>query len=118
MQDCPDGAGHQLLCCAVPGYFYSDCGVFGADHGVNNDCRDHGTGLLLEASFYFSYLVIYSNLYQYLFAYSFVKGSCASGENHDCLGFSTLAECCTGHINGTLVGPTEECTWEVSTNKK
>ena len=86
-RDCPENSAHQLKCCAIHGYYYSDCNAYGADHGVNNNCRDHGLTLLLEAS-------------------------CNSGEHHDCHGSSTIAECCTGHLEGREVGPTAECTWE------
>ena len=88
-RDCPDNSAHQLKCCAIPGYYYSDCDVFGEEYGISNDCRDHGETRLLEAS-------------------------CNSGANHDCHGFSTITECCTGHLEGKEVGPTAECTWEYS----
>ena len=89
-KDCPGSAGHQLMCCAVPGYYYSDCAAFAAGHGEPLDCRDHGDGLLLE-------------------------GSCASGGHHDCSDSSSVTvECCNGHLEGALVGPTDQCTWEYS----
>ena len=77
-----------MQCCAIPEYYYSGCDVFGAGHGINNDCQDHGE-LIME-------------------------GTCASGEHNDCSGFSTLVECCSGHLQGKPVGSTGECTWEYS----
>ena len=47
--DCPGNSGFQLQCCAIPEYYYSGCDVFGAGHGVNNDCQDHGA-LIMEGT--------------------------------------------------------------------
>ena len=86
-KDCPGGTVHQLKCCALPEYYFSDCNTFNSDWGVPIDCREHGDGLVLE-------------------------GQCHSGENHDCHGAANQVACCQGHYQGQEVGPTSECTWE------
>ena len=37
--DCPGGAGHQMLCCDLPEYYYSACDTFSGGWGVLMDCR-------------------------------------------------------------------------------
>ena len=37
--DCPGGAGHQMLCCDLPEYYYSACDTFSGGWGVQMDCR-------------------------------------------------------------------------------
>merc|ERR1719282_1837744 len=86
-KDCPGGTVHQLKCCEMPEYYYSNCNTFNSDFGVPIDCRDHGDGLILE-------------------------GQCHSGFHADCHGDFNLVTCCGGHFNGTNVGSTTECTWE------
>ena len=87
-KDCPGGTVHQLKCCEMPEYYYSNCNTFNSDFGVPIDCRDHGDGLILE-------------------------GQCHSGEHHDCHGSANLGTCCEGTYQGRAVGPVEtECTWE------
>ena len=79
--DCPGGAGHQLLCCDLPDYYYSACDTFSGGWGVQMDCRDH-EGPVME-------------------------GQCHSGEHADCHGSGNLITCCHGHVSGQDVGPTE-----------
>ena len=83
-----DDAGvHQLECCQLPEYYYSDCNTFSSSYGIGIDCRDHGENLVME-------------------------GQCHSGHNDDCHGNFNQVTCCQGHYQGQLVGPTNECTWE------
>ena len=66
---CPGGTIHQLKCCAVPDYYFSDCNTFPARFGEPFDCRDHGDNVVVE-------------------------GQCHSGENNDCHGQQNLVTCC------------------------
>merc|ERR1712107_692823 len=86
-KDCPGGTVHQLKCCAVADYYFSDCNTFPARFGEPFDCRDHGDNVVVE-------------------------GQCHSGENNDCHGQQNLVTCCQGHYQGREVAPTKECTWE------
>jgi len=88
-KDCPGGTVHELHCCAVPEYYYSNCDEYTSDWGVGIDCRDHGEGLVME-------------------------GSCHSGDHHDCHGAANQIECCAGHLAGQKVGPTDQCGWQYS----
>merc|ERR1712189_109103 len=63
-KDCPGGTAHQLKCCALDSFYYSDCDNIDSNYGVPIDCRDHGDGLILE-------------------------GQCHSGFHADCHGIST-----------------------------
>ena len=85
--DCANGIYTKLLCCSFPFYYYSKCEKFGSYHGRPNSCLDHGE-LMLE-------------------------GTCGSGKNLDCGGFSVENSCCEGYmLTGGMVGPRrEQCTW-------
>ena len=86
-KDCPGGTVHQIKCCDMADFYYSNCNTFNSDFGQPIDCRDHGDTLILE-------------------------GQCHSGQHHDCHGSANLVSCCQGHYEGTDVGPTSQCTWE------
>merc|ERR1712198_158002 len=43
-KDCPGNTVHQLKCCAMPEFYYSDCETHNSDYGVPIDCRDHEEG--------------------------------------------------------------------------
>ena len=72
------GTAHQLKCCALDSFYYSDCDNFDSNYGVPIDCRDHGDGLILE-------------------------GQCHSGFHADCHGDFNLVTCCGGHYNGKFL---------------
>ena len=87
----PDCGGYntQLLCCSLPMFYYSNCEKFGVHHGELGSCLDHGDLPLM------------------------LEGSCGSGEQEDCDGFSVVNDCCEGHMaTGESVGPqTDQCGW-------
>merc|ERR1712029_133771 len=85
-KDCPGGTVHQLKCCAMDTFYYTDCDSFSSNYGVPIDCRDHGDGLILE-------------------------GQCHSGFGADCHGDFNQVSCCGGHYDVKIVGSTTECTW-------
>ena len=37
-KDCPGGTVHQLKCCGMSEYYYSNCNTFNSDFGVPIDC--------------------------------------------------------------------------------
>lgn len=86
-KDCPGGTVHQLECCAMPDYYYSGCHEVGVSQwGAPTSCLDNSVDSLLE-------------------------GSCSSGENRDCHGFSMLITCCEGHLKGERVGGSDQQNW-------
>jgi len=88
-KDCPGDTVHQLKCCAMPEFYYSDCDTYNSDYGVPIDCRDHDEGTQI------------------------VEGQCHSGSAHDCHGDANQVACCSGHYQGKPVGNNpDECTWE------
>merc|ERR1711971_1302882 len=77
-KDCPGGTVHQIKCCDMAEFYYSNCNTFNSDYGQPIDCRDHGDTLILE-------------------------GQCHSGQHHDCHGSANLVSCCQGHYEGSDV---------------
>ena len=71
------GTVHQLKCCAMDSFYYTDCDSFSSNYGVPIDCRDHGDGLILE-------------------------GQCHSGFGADCHGDFNQVSCCGGHYDGKI----------------
>jgi len=89
--DCPENTVHQLKCCSMQDFYYSECDTYNSDYGIPIDCREHGDGSGL------------------------LEGQCASGANHDCHGYANLVTCCKGHYQSEAVGPvSSECTWQYS----
>ena len=61
--DCGSGDWHQLLCCDMPDYVYSDCVDYKGEHGSELSCPELTNDMG-----------------------SLVEGACGSGLNHDCEG--------------------------------
>ena len=38
-KDCPGGTVHQLKCCDMQEFYFSDCNTFNSDYGQPIDCR-------------------------------------------------------------------------------
>ena len=88
--DCPGDTWHQILCCAMPDFVYGECQKYGSGHGQLNSCLEHGNVARL------------------------LEGTCGSGAELDCDGYSVINNCCIGHLfSGEQVGPNKnQCTWE------
>ena len=38
-KDCPGGTVHQIKCCDMQNFYFSDCNTFNSDYGQPIDCR-------------------------------------------------------------------------------
>ena len=38
-KDCPGGTVHQIKCCDMINFYFSDCNTFNSDYGQPIDCR-------------------------------------------------------------------------------
>ena len=84
---CPESTVHQLKCCVVPQYSYSNCITKSSDYGIPIDCRYHGQKV--------------------------AKGQCHSGEYKDCSGgVVNKVVCCDGHYKNVTVRPSSKCYWQ------
>ena len=88
--DCPGKTWHEILCCPLPGFYFGHCFEYGTEHGKPNSCLDHGEIPTL------------------------LEGTCGSGAELDCDGYSVINSCCEGHLatTGENVGPNDRhCSW-------
>ena len=72
--DCPGDHWHQLLCCTMPDFYFGHCAKYGTGHGELNSCLSHGVD------------------------YYLLEGTCGSGAELDCDGYSVINDCCEGHL--------------------
>jgi len=93
--DCPGDSWHQLLCCTLPNFYYGHCMKYGSAHGELNSCLSHGNvPYLLEGMIMiFINVCVRSN-----FNLIFLIGTCGSGAELDCDGYSVGNDCCEGHL--------------------
>ena len=58
----------------MPGFYFGHCDKYGTGHGELNSCLSHGVE---------SYIL---------------EGTCGSGAQLDCDGYSVINDCCEGHL--------------------
>lgn len=87
--DC-DGHTHQLLCCDLDNFVYSDCLEFQGDYGIHLSCPE----LTKDKD-------------------TMVEASCGSEGGRDCHSESAhTVKCCHGHqFDGSRLGSSGDCYW-------
>ena len=67
---------------------------YGSAHGELNSCLSHGNvPYLLEGMLIHSSIIVCTIIFQYFF-----EGTCGSGSELDCDGYSVVNDCCEGHL--------------------